>query len=319
MTNKELVKAAEDKLLSASITGKQYAGRLAAGQSAKVWDDAFALLAQVQDVSVPAPVPIEPLFFNGDFQTGDLSQWTDFHDAHLASDPPGVKVVSRPGGGYMAKVIVPAGTSTSNSGDATFLWHGGNYDLPWLQKGSKVWWRQRTVFPDGTNPGYPGKFTPSQPVSAGWDTYGELHTAKDAGYSTCRMVWGSSPPCLMFRPCGGLVGSEQYQWVHEKTGGAADRNSADKPLQWNHLYDELIYLELHDDPAVGYAEWWVDGLKQWGGHTPTLTRRADGSVPGLGLEAGLYRGQGPNAPVRTDTDTIHICDVRVGPTRSSLG
>jgi hypothetical protein len=258
-----------------------------------------------------------PLYFNGDLQAGDLSQWSDFHDAHLSSIPPGVLVVPRPGGGYMGRVLVPAGSSTSTTGDATFLWEGGDYKAPWLSKGADTWFRQRILFPDGTNASYPGRFTPSQPVSSGWDTVWELHDAPGAGYSTCLMVWGSSPPCLMFRPCGGIVGTQTYQWVHEKVGG--DRTAADKPLQWNHWYDVLIHLVLTDDPAVGFAEWWVDDVLQYAAHTPTLTKMSDGSVPGVGLEVGLYRGQGPGAPVRTDVDTVYMSHTKAGPSRASVG
>jgi len=276
------------------------------------WDKGLKWLAQVRD-DQPTVKP----FFDGDLQTGDLSQWSDFHDAHLGSIVPGIKVIPDPAGGYMAKCLVPAGTSTSISGDATFLWAGdGNnsYDLPWLQKGSEIWWRHKVLFPNELDTKYPGKFTPSKPVSAGWNTVAELHSAPMAGYSTCLMVWGSSPPCLMFRPCGGPVNTPTYQWIHEKPNG--DRTLADKPLQWNHMYDSVIHMILSDEPVP--VEWYVDGVLQWKGTTPTLGKRSDGSIPGVGLQAGHYRGQGPGLPPRIDVDTVYFRDVRVGPTLESI-
>lgn len=54
------IEAAKARLLSSTISGKTYAGRLAAGGTAKAWDDAWLLLAEAKalaDAPAPAPEP----------------------------------------------------------------------------------------------------------------------------------------------------------------------------------------------------------------------------------------------------------------------
>jgi hypothetical protein len=85
-------------------------------------------------------------------------------------------------------------------------------------------------------------------------------------------------------------------------------------LQYNHWYDILVHEVFSDDPSVGYIEWWVDGVQKYAAHFPTLTRRTDGSVPAVSLQAGFYRG-----PSRTDVGTIYVDGVRAGTTRSAVG
>lgn len=196
---------------------------------------------------------------------------------------------------------------SSSSGDASYLWEGGNYNLPWLSNGADTWFRMQVAFPDGTNPAFPGRFTHSV-ISSGWDMFMEWHSAPGAGYSTYVGVWGSSPPCLMLRVAGGNAASQTMEWIHERAGGV------DKPLQYNHWYDILVHQVLSDSASAGYIEWWVDGVQQYAAHVPTISRTSSGTVPGLSLQTGLYRG-----PSRTDTDTIYVDGVQAGPTRASVG
>jgi hypothetical protein len=243
------------------------------------------------------------LLFNGDFNTCNLSQWADLHDAQLAVNPPGFVVGSAPAFGLCgAQVNVSSAADTSTSGDASFLWAGGSYNLPWLGKGADTWFRMQVAFPDGTNASFPGRFVHSV-VSSGWDTFMEWHSAPSAGYSTMVGVWGSDPPHLQLRPVGGVMPSQTYAYIRDPNA-----------LQYNHWYDILVHQVFSDDPNVGFIEWWVDGVQKYAAHFPTLTRRTDGSVPSVSLQAGLYRG-----PSRTDIGTIYIDGVRAGTTRSSVG
>jgi hypothetical protein len=232
-----------------------------------------------------------------------LSQWSDLHDAQLGINPPGFVVGNAPSFGLCSsRVNVTNVTSTSSSGDASFLWAGGNYNLPWLAKGSDTWFRMQVAFPDGTNAAFPGKFVHSV-MSSGWDIFMEWHAAPSAGYSTTVGVWGSDPPRLMLRPVGGAMPSQTFAWIR-------DTNA----LQYNHWYDIVVHQVFSDDPNVGYIEWYVDGVQKYAAHFPTLTRRTDGTVPAVSLQAGLYRG-----PSRSDMGTIYIDGVRAGTTRAAVG
>jgi Polysaccharide lyase len=247
--------------------------------------------------------PTGTVLFNGDFDTCDLAQWSDLHDAQLGINPPGFIVKTAPSfGTCAAQVNVTGAAGSSTSGDASFLWDGGNYNLPWLSKGADTWFRMQVAFPDGTNPAFPGKFVHSV-MSSGWDTFLEWHSAPNAGYSTMVGVWGSDPPHLQLRPVGGAASNQTFAYIRDPNN-----------LQYNHWYDILVHQVFSDDPNVGYIEWWVDGVQKYAAHFPTLTRRADGSVPAVSLQAGLYRG-----PSRTDIGTIYIDGVRAGTTRAAVG
>jgi len=299
MGTNESIDAAKAALLETKITGKEYARR---GQpDSGKWGEAFRLLEQAKIK------PSEPLFFNGDFSTGDLSQWKDFHDAHLDRVPPGFQVIPMPGGGYMAKCVVTGAADSSQNGDASYLWQGGNYSTPYLSKGSDAWFRFQLLIPNGSDSRYPGNFTHSI-ISQGWNMFMEWHSAPNAGYSSYVGLWGSDPPVLLFRPIGGVVGMQKGFWIHEKSGGV------DKPLQYNHFYDILVRQIFSEDPAVGKVEWYVDGVLQYENQMATLTKRTDGSVPGVSLQVGHYRG-----PSRTDVETVYVTGTKVGPTRSSVG
>lgn len=315
MTNRELVDSAVAHLKATKVDYPTWQRNVQRGAyvpkdgSGTEWGKAFSALALVTD-----PAPAGTLYFDGGFDRGDLSRWIDFHDANMSRIPPGFRVVPNPNGGYMARCDVLGGASTSVSGDASFLWEGGSYSLPWLSDGAETWFLIRVVFPDDTDPRYPGKFVPSV-ISSGWDTFMEHHSAGLAGYSTCHMVWGSSPPCLMFRPCGGgHPDGATFLNLHEKVDPSNRATSPDKPLQFNHEYKIVTRMVFSPDPAIGYCEWWVDGVQQWAGHTPTLNHRADGTLPGASLQAGLYRG-----PSRTDQDTIYLADVKAGSTKAIVG
>jgi hypothetical protein len=250
------------------------------------------------------PAPSGTMLFNGDFNTCNLTQWSDLHDAQLAVNPPGfvVKGSAQSFSGCGSQVNVTNAPDSSSSGDASFLWDGGSYNLPWLSKGADTWFRMQVLFPDGTNATYPGKFVHSV-ISSGWDTFMEWHSAPNAGYSTTVGVWGSDPPHLMLRPAGGTMPSQTFAWIRDPNN-----------LQYNHWYDILVHQVFSDDPNVGYIEWWVDGVQKYAAHFPTLTRRTDGTVPAVSLQAGLYRG-----PSRTDVGTIYIDGVKAGTTRSAVG
>ncbi len=268
-----------------------------------------------------SPPPTSPPYFVGDFDTCNLSQWTDFHDAQLSMTPPGFVAQSTPrfGSGCSTLVTVTNAADTSTSGDGSVLWEGNgsnSYGLPYLQNGADTWFRMQFALPDGQDPSFPGKFTVA-PLG-GWDIIEEWHAAPGAGYSTVLNVhpsWGypGSPGVLMLRPVGGSDPNNQTFTNLYQTNGAAQTEANRIPIRFNHWYDVVVHLVFGTTSATGRVEWWIDGVAQTSANVPTITQ-VGSSVPGVGHEVGLYRG-----PSRTDTDTIYIDGVRAGPMRSSVG
>jgi hypothetical protein len=217
--------------------------------------------------------------------------------------------------------------STSANGDISFLWEGNggtnSYSLPYLQNGQSTWFRMQVLFPDGTNPAYPGVFHVA-PGPSGWDYIEEWHScvqgiqncACAAGYSTSVQVHGGStgatgsdPNTLSFVPIGGDASSQTWTWLYQ-TNGTGSRI----PLKYNHWYDILVHLVFGTTSQAGLAEWWVDGVLQSSVQVPTISYCANGAVPGVSHEVGLYRG-----PSETYTDTVYVDGVVDGPTRASVG
>jgi polysaccharide lyase-like protein len=209
------------------------------------------------------------------------------------------------GSKYVAKAVTTNAPDSSVGGDASYVQTGSNYNTPWLSNGADTWYHERVLFPSGTNAAFPGKFTPN-PISSGWNMTMEWHSAAGAGYSSYVGVWGS--PCLLLRLAGGTMPTQTYKWIH-----LTDSAGKDVPLQYDHWYDISVHFKLSADPSIGAYEWWVDGSLASSGSFPTLTKRTDGSVPGLMFQAGHYRG------TASWTDTVYIDSVQAGPTRASVG
>jgi hypothetical protein len=294
--------------------------------------------------------PSRSPFFNGHFSTGNLSQWPNKEGMNLSTTPPGVSVVSTPAG-YAAKVIVePSFTSASGSGPSTTMWEGSGtntYNLPWQQAGSNTWFHARYLFPDGTAGNYPGKFTPMPTAgyAADWDVLMEWHSAPGAGYSTYIGVYGPGkglPPHLELHPVGNDTQSTYIETNQTQTkipgrclpsrGSPAPthrrrpRPRAHRkqvkppspcghrlPLKYNHWYDILVRVKFSTDPTVGRIDWYVDGNLRFSDSIATMNKATDGTTPGVAFENGLYRDSGT-----TQTDTIYIQGIKVGPTRGSV-
>jgi hypothetical protein len=253
--------------------------------------------------------------FVGDFDTCDRSQWHDFHDAHLSSATPGVQVErpdSRSAGCHARIRVTDQGDSSSRTGDGSMLWEGNGdnaYVLPHLQPKSDTWFRMQILFPDDRDPAHPGTFTPAP--AGGWDIVEEWHEPPGAGYSSVVGVQRDAQgrPALGFRPVGGPASSQVFTYWLQTDGTARPVG-----LQANHWYDIVVHIVFGVTRGTGFAEWWVDGVRQNAQHVPTLTSWADGSVPGVGHAVGLYRG-----PREFVTDTLYLDGVVDGPTAGSVG
>src|SRR5437016_6218537 len=94
------------------------------------------------------------VYFNGDFETGNLGQWRHV-DRGGGIDRPGsgiVQVVANPAarGRYATELTVTptAHASTAASSDSVYLWNDGGQ--PYLAAGGEVWEHLRVDFPAST-------------------------------------------------------------------------------------------------------------------------------------------------------------------------
>lgn len=257
-------------------------------------------------------------YFNGNFDTCNLSQWSDFHDAHL---PSGVVTVSSPrygGTGCSARITVTDNPDSSQGGDATVLWAGNgsnSYDLAWLQNGQSTWFRTQFILPSAT-------FKVS-PVGGGWDIIMEWHSNVNivpSAYSTIVQIAPgggvpSDPACIQFRPVGGLSQADQKFTYLYQTNGAPQTQANRIPVLFDHWYDIVVHLTFAKSAAAGgAAEWWINNVAQDSVSCATLVAANNGSVPGVGFEVGLYRG-----PSQPQTDVIYVDGTIAGPTAASIG
>jgi hypothetical protein len=245
-----------------------------------------------------AAVAIPPPYFVGDFETGNLSQWPYLGDAH------GMNVVATPTSGRTSRYAARADTTnapdSSTGGDASYV-ETGSFDLPWENDGTDAWFGMAVLLPSGTNPAFPGKFTPSP--SSGWNMFMEWHISPGVGGSSPYVGVRNSngAPRLVLRLVGGPEANPQTQWVDDSA-----------PLQYDHWYSIDVRMKWSPNPTIGYAEWWVDGVRKFAGSFPTLYSRNDGTASSVMFDAGHYRG------TQSWTDTVYFDGVRVGPTRSSV-
>jgi hypothetical protein len=83
-------------------------------------------------------------------------------------------------------------------------------------------------------------------------------------------------------------------------------------LKTDHWYDFLVRTVWSPDAQVGAVDWWLDGVRRYSHHAPTLFKRPDGSLSYVYLIEDNYRRHAPF------TTTIYFDGARLGPTRSSV-
>jgi hypothetical protein len=278
--------------------------------------------AKFEWASLVTPPP-SSLYFNGDFETGNLSQFVDFHDAHLTGSPPGVQIHA-PGFSsfYCARLNILDRPDSSVYGDLAMLWDGdGNnsYQLPYLQEGQTTWFRLQILFPDGTDPQYPGNVWPAAGSFGIFYTWHTNPYVVPTAYSTYIGLHGGNgikgasgdPISILFRPVGG-AGEGTFTYLYH-TNGAPQAQENRVPVVWNHWYDIVARITFGKTAVTGSVEWYVDGVAQTGANCPTIAIAGDGSVPGVGHEAGYYRG-----PTKPGTEVVYIDGMRAGPSRASV-
>lgn len=267
----------------------------------------------VQSNRIALDMGTSVIYFDGDFDTGDLSQWTDLHDANMSQTPPGVSVLPRPGGsGYIAKTNTTSNYPTTGNGDATMLWLGGGYSNSFLQNGQTIWLRFDFLVPTGANPNYPGAFL----LSSGWNTISSFHT--DPGnapgaYSTAFMIHSHyGTPVFLFRPVGG-PGAGTFTYLYQ-TNGAPQTEGNRIALVYDQWYSMIARITFGPDASTGSVEWTLNGISQTSANCPTIAVNQYGGIPGLGYEIGLYRN-----PSASTVSNIYWDNVYIGSSASSVG
>lgn len=304
MTDKELRDAAVARLKQTTVGYKNKHWTIP--PPGTHWDAALDYLALIGQEEPPPPPPPSGTYFASTFDAGDLREWNDFHDAQMHRNPPGVRVVPRPGDGYMARFEVMQAPDTSQWGDATVLWEGPpSYGLPYMQEGRTTWFSYDMLCPSGNDSRYPGKLTPvGGTILLIHEWHSNPGVATNAYSSFIGVTFEGSPHCIIFQTRGGPGEGEMHRY-HQQDGG-----SSRIPLKYDHWYRIVNRTTFGKTSSTGSIEWYVDGVHQGTHAVPTYP--SDGG--GLGHEIGLYRG-----PSHPGTDTLYIDNVLVGPSKASVG
>ncbi len=159
--------------------------------------------------------------WRGDFETGDLSQWTKAQSVA----PDRLQVVRSPvaEGRYALKATVKQGDDPINaSGNRNELVH-----LSYEPEGSEYFYRWSTMF------------APSYPSAKTWQLFVQWHHSGSSG----------SPPVEL------VVHGEQMQL---KVDGAR-RVLWTAPLERGRWHDFVMHVKWSSNPRVGFIELWHDG------------------------------------------------------------
>jgi hypothetical protein len=185
---------------------------------------------------IPAYVAAGAILWRGDFETGDLSQWT-----LVQANPGGAQVVAAPHpvreGKYSLRLEVrPADDPINGYGErAQVAKHTG--EAP----GVESWWAWSTYFPNDFQPA----------PSTTWNIFADWHHWKDGGVdgqanANFLINTGFSPPQLQLHTFGG------------QTVSSNQRVFSLAPLERGKWYDFIFHVRWATD-STGFVEVWVNG------------------------------------------------------------
>lgn len=195
--------------------------------------------------------------WRGDFETGNLSQWSG---VHCLADR--VRVVTSPvrQGTYAARFEVQEGDDPIGSG-------GERCELKKSTgegEGVESWWAWSTYFPDDFNPN----------PSTSWNIYTQWHGTDATGQPN--VAFDASPA------------SDSLAFVLKVRGGSATTPTVNRfslgPVGRNHWYDFVFHV--YWSSSGGFIELWLDGaniIERT--QMPTLY-----AGQGVYLKQGFYRG-----------------------------
>jgi MYXO-CTERM domain-containing protein len=168
--------------------------------------------------AVPANATV---LFAGDFETGDISQWSK---AQIVA-PDRIQIVTSPRrqGAYAARVEVRQGDDPINAS-------GNRAELVWSknpeQEGNERWYGWSTLWPDD----YPSQKT--------WQLFVQWHHSGCCG----------SPPVELYvngETMSLRLNASQVVW--------------NEPLVRGKWHDFVMHVKWSSDPKIGYVELWYDG------------------------------------------------------------
>jgi hypothetical protein len=175
---------------------------------------------------VPPP-PVPAALWAGDFECGDLSQWT--REQQAAADR--IAVIASPvhQGSRAAKFTVRYGDLHSNGERAEVLYNptGGE-----AREGEERWYKWWTMF-DASYPSHPA-----------WQLFTQWHHSGSSG----------SPPVEF------LVNGEEIRFSTRECGSCtATVRVLDATLDRGVWHEFILHVKWSSDAAVGFVEVWYDG------------------------------------------------------------
>jgi hypothetical protein len=177
-----------------------------------------AMLLSTFGASLPAGATT---LFTGDFETGDLSQWTKAQV--VAADRIQVVASPRRQGSFAARFEVRQGDDPINAS-------GNRAELVWSKnpetEGSERWYGWSTLWPEG----YPSEKT--------WQLFTQWHHSGCCG----------SPPMELY-----VNGETIYLRVN------ASQVVWSEPLVRGKWHDFVMHVKWSSSASVGYVELWYDG------------------------------------------------------------
>jgi Polysaccharide lyase len=170
------------------------------------------------------PVAQAEVVWRGDFETGDLSQWTKSQQVA----PDRMQVVQSPvrQGKYALRVEVRQGDDPLNaSGDrAELVWS------PVETEGNDRYYSWSTMW------------APDFPSEKTWQAFTQWHHTGDTGTPPFEMYVNGETMYLAIGP------DETVLWTH--------------PLERGAWHDFILHVKWSSDPGVGFVELWYDGQQE---------------------------------------------------------
>jgi hypothetical protein len=197
------------------------------------------LLGSVVSTSAAQPT----VLWNGDFQTGDFSQWR----AIVEASPGRVSITSspsRPGYGETARFIVEPGDHT-NSPRSERAEVRSSQEQAGGYEGVETWFGWSTFFPDNLNP----------PVGK-TSIFTQWHQTHAVASENC-------PPNFAFKVD---ARHSLYSIVMAVRGGSLSHCEPGSYLSWvlgpltlDTWHDFVLHVRWSSAPTVGFVEAWMDG------------------------------------------------------------
>ena len=241
----------------------------------------------------------DELYFVGDFETCDYSQWMQAGPEGSFRIARGVRAQGRCAG---ALSVGPQARGTWNGrSDATAVAAPGR-PPEYGTSGHTVWQHFSTYFP------------PRFRAAVGdWNWFTEWHN--DEGYKrfiSSRQIRSEFPNLcwtirnskgvgrLAMRIIGGLSRSPRTVWV------------VGPRLKRKHWYDFLVRTTWSPSSRDGFVQWWLDGKLLYSDHVATLYTRPDGSISSVYFMHDYYR------PHARWTAKVLFDGTRLGSSRRSV-